>query len=477
MKQLFRLGYLVVAVLAGIFSKSIWVGLLVMGGFFFLDGYLANSLGEIVIRIFFGIGLLGVAAWLSLFSGRWLWTAIWLLAAIFTFAVGDGSKARHLKWLTNLKMMLTISLAVLAVISPYLIQGDFSSEGFIAWVFVIFVFIVGSFFIFTLQVTKQEPKARKNVLWVGLFLILGVAVIGAFASNVIWVPFLVMPGLVLLYKNWQRWIEGAIFNWKPHLFSILGGIACLISATILGNFETWWYWTAMWIVASVPLFVMGSFMFGEEQTDRTVFMVGVLSLVMGVCALMFAITGHFLLKDMDLISALITYILVTSGLLVLGFSYNYTTTDSNLLAVLMAIFGTLLILGAQLYTEFSEGWVWIVLWALGILMMVAGAFSVRSFITKFIMISVAIFQLLIILFGRTEYANLTMGEPIDVAQYAVPLLIGLGSIVLLVALGFGISLMIIMRRRRKNAVPITPLVNPDLLRYIMDQAEEDKKKN
>jgi len=476
MKYIFKIGYLATAVLAGIFSKSIWVGLLVAAGFIFLDGFNAGSLGGIFFRTLIGLGMLGVAAWLSQFAGRWLWTAIWLLAAILSFTMGDKSKLKHLKWLTTLKMLLMLALTVLAVISPYLIQGDFSSEGFFAWVFIAFVLLVGGFFLFTLEVAKQNPNERKNVLWVGLFLVLGVAAIGAFASNVIWVPFLVAPGLALLFKNWQRWIEGAIFNWKSHLLTMLGGIACLVAGTILGNFQTWWYWTVIWVVASLPLFVMGSFMFGEEQTDRTIFLVGVLALILGVCALVFALTGNFILKDMEMISAVITYILIAAGLLVLIVSWNYATTNSNFLAVLMGIFGTLLMLGAQVYTQFSEGWIWIVLWSLGILLMIAGVFSVRSFITKILMLLIAIAQLLIILFGRTVYGNLTMGEPLNLVQYAVPILIVLGSLVLLAALAFGIFMMIRLRAVSKAAKNPSPLLSPDLIRYLMDHADDDEKK-
>jgi hypothetical protein len=480
MRTIFRIGLVVVAVLAGIFAKSVWVGLLVAGGFLFLDGPSTNGLGGVFLRIFVGLGLLGGAAWLSQLAGRWLWPAIWLLAALNAFLIGSASKLKLPKWLPNVKFILMLLLIILGVISPFLLQGDFASEGFLVWAFASFVIFVGSFFLFTLEAAKQQPNIRKQALWIGLLLVVGVAVIGAFASGVIWVPFLVTPGLLLLFKNWRRWIEGAVFNWKMHLLTILGGVACLIAGTILGNFQTWWYWTLIWVAASLPLFVMGSFMFGEEQTDRTIFLVGVLALILGVCALVFALTGNFILKDMEIISAIITYILVAGGLLVFIVSWNYATTHSNFLAVLMGLFGVVLLLGAQVYTGFLEGWVWIVLWVIGILLMVISVFTLRSFFTKILMALIAVLQLVIILYGRQVYVNLTAGETLNLSQYAVPVLIVLGSLVLLAALGFGIFMMVRLQKVKKAAEkPSIFGPNFDLsgvMKYMLDEDEKEKKK-
>jgi len=217
-------------------------------------------------------------------------------------------------------------------------------------------------------------------------------------------------------------------------------------------------------------------MFGEEHTDRSIFFVGVSALILGVCSLVFALTGNFILKDMGMISAVITYILIAAGLLVLIISWNFSTTNSNFWAVLMGIFGTLLMLGAQIYTQFSQGWIWIVLWSMGILLMIASVFSVRSLITKILMLLIAIGQLLIILFGRRVFDNITMGEPLNLVQFAVPILIILGSLVLLAALGFGIFMMIRLRAVKKAAKNPSPLLSPDLIKYLMDQAENEKKK-
>jgi uncharacterized protein YneF (UPF0154 family) len=52
----------------------------------------------------------------------------------------------------------------------------------------------------------------------------------------------------------------------------------------------------------------------------------------------------------------------------------------------------------------------------------------------------------------------------------------LGSLVLLAALAFGIFMMIRLRAVSKAAKNPSPLLSPDLIRYLMDHADDDEKK-
>ncbi len=78
--------------------------------------------GRYLIFSLVGLALLGVATWLSQFAYRWLWLAVWLLAAVL---LGHGGK--EVRWLNkavgNLGLLLGALCALFALAGPLLLYG------------------------------------------------------------------------------------------------------------------------------------------------------------------------------------------------------------------------------------------------------------------------------------------------------------------------------------------------------------------
>ena len=148
-----RIAALASVIITGIYAKSIWVGLLVAIGLLLLHSPNKEKSSTFLIKIFLGLAFVAGATWLAEFAGRWVWTVVWLLAAFGVFASNTQQKEHRAKWRTIFEMSLGLVVLIFAIVNPYLADGGYKSEGFIAWLFVWFVLITLPIFIFVIKLT------------------------------------------------------------------------------------------------------------------------------------------------------------------------------------------------------------------------------------------------------------------------------------------------------------------------------------
>ena len=97
MNRLLQVLVLIISILSlillGIVTHSFWITLLTLIGLLALNsGYDMNKVivkrKRFFVQALVGLILIGGATWLDQLQGRWIWTAIWILAAIPLFLAG-----------------------------------------------------------------------------------------------------------------------------------------------------------------------------------------------------------------------------------------------------------------------------------------------------------------------------------------------------------------------------------------------------
>lgn len=122
---------LVTLVYIAILAKSIWIGALLFVGLMCLiqgrgasfHGDYVNFFGTSVV----GLTLVGIATWLTRFTGGWLWMPIWLLSAflvgvggLMTRALGKAAGSDIVEFFGNTGLIMGFLCGFLAFLGPWL---------------------------------------------------------------------------------------------------------------------------------------------------------------------------------------------------------------------------------------------------------------------------------------------------------------------------------------------------------------------
>lgn len=494
---------LTVVVLTGVLSHNIWVsvlsgtGLVILtGGYRLLNHQVAKTKsGFFLVEMVVGLSLLGGATWLSQLEGRWIWAAAWLLAAFPVFVAGCAMFRKVAMWRVALTLAVSGVAALFAIVSPFLMQGDFTSQRFLGWLLLwLFLFIGPVLFLALRSLAMRDVR----VIRLAFTLLLGLAIIAGFATRIIWVPFLIVIGLLLLYKNQVRLREGALFQYRRYLLEALAGVALLAVATALARLQTWWLWSSVWVLAGVPLLFTGAELYSEGESDQKGFrrdrvpagMVwsGGIALVLGAFSLLLALVGPFMLAQMEGIHALLTFALVATGLLLVLLAWSEAGADHAGRFAALAIGGTLLCGAASLYCSFAGAWVWMVLWLGGAILLAAAARALHSRAATLLAAGLALLHFLVAFagptFGLQYLATIAPTRFTPQPVHWTDFLTAVGIFAAIAVAAFGLYILSLIfqageagLRARVEGGTIDPEMMNTFIRVMMEMEEsEDRKK-
>jgi hypothetical protein len=130
------IGLLLALVVAlGWAAGSVWVGLLCLAGlvvlFLAVDKGTNSKYGAFLFYSLIGLALLGAATWLADLAGRWLWTPLWLLAAVLIGATGSVIRDKGGRGVGNLALFIATLCGLFALAGPLWLAGPGRLSGLV----------------------------------------------------------------------------------------------------------------------------------------------------------------------------------------------------------------------------------------------------------------------------------------------------------------------------------------------------------
>lgn len=478
----FWITLLVVAILSGVLAHNVWVsvlsgtGLIVLtDGFRLLNRQVARKdSGLFLVKMFAGLSLLGGATWLAQLEGRWIWTAVWLLAALPILVAGNAMFRKVAIWRVVLTLALSGAAALFAIVSPFLAEGDFWSQGFLGWLLLWLFLLLGPVLVLTVRYFGERDV---RVIRLAFILLLGVAIIAGFATRNSLVPFLILAGLLLIYRSEVRVREGLLFQYRRYLPEALVGVALLAVATALDRLQTWWLWSPVWMLAGVPLLTMGAALYsGNPQSEewsqdlvpRGMVRTGTVMLVLGALCFLLALVGPFVLAQLEALPALVTSVLVAAGFLLVFLAWSEAGANRAGRSAALGIGGTLLWGAGSLYCSFAGIWVWTVLWLGGAALLAAAARALSSRVATLFVAGLALLHFLVAFLVptfRLEY----LATVAAVGIFAAIALAGLGL--------YRLSLTFRVEEAARRGKMVGGILRPEMMDAVikhMMKAEEEE---
>lgn len=483
--------FVLIVVVVGVLTHSLWVSLFTFGGLLALNnGYdwhyiiVRRQYKRYFVEYFLGLILLGVATWLSKLEGRWIWTLIWMLAALPLFIAGVFMHRKVPRWSWIIAFIAGALCAIFAIVSPFIHYGLLTSPSFHLWLLIWLLLLFGSFLILAIKAMGVRDKI---VLSLAFSLLLSIVIILWIATRNIWVSLLTFAGMWLLFKNLHRILEGAIIKYQRFFISSIAGLILIGCATWLDQLHGGWIWTPIWILAAIPLIFEGAFLYNNKSNSKLYTNGMALSsrVALGVSALciLFALTGPSILSGMPFMNGFFTFLLLASGFIFVILAWSEGGGGEPISFITFVLLGTILLGSATFYSQFADRWMWTFFWLIGAILVVFGARGVFKYTRGvglfgyIISIAYAIFALTVPLYSNS-YLSI-VGEILSGTQknYAAlePVIIVLFALIICLLVAFVIVQIFKPRMVRKKMEKIEPIIPHDhLIQMIKYMSEKDK---
>lgn len=443
------------AIISGIVTGSIWIGLIIFFAFlainkgFDYDYFIQEREYRLyMVKVMIGLVLMGAASWMDKLQSRWLWTPIWMLAAITLLAAAVFMHRKVPRWSSILAFTASGLSAIFAIVSPYIRYGYgmLTLKSFLLW---LLVWLVLFFVALTILVARKGTINDPRILTFAFILLFSISIISGVATGKYWIGLMILMAFWLLYKDTFKISKRAVMKYKKFLFYQYTGLLLILAASWLDRLQGEWIWTPIWILTGLPFFhIQSYFLEASENSEFNMKGMASTALMTSILCLFFGISIPKMAHHMPVGDVFLVWLFLAPGFVFLMFASSEGLDKKAGRFIFYALAGTIFLAAAVMYSQFAGGWIWRFFSVIGAILIGIGALGayLDLKIIGFLGGILSVLYVLIAIFGSTYSKNFIQRLRVNFSSWGIYLII----IFVVIILSVGIRWLMIKKIEKSS---------------------------